>query len=138
MGFKETLARKYTEAYLKKYGDRLTQVQGRVLSFKAFTKTTLWIYNVITADILVKPENSKLVLKCRYKKKQWFKKPTFIQINQGHNVLIQGLKPKKGKSNKEASDTAIEIINVRNISTKQDLIPMDQDIKKVRQRQFIK
>ncbi len=34
MGFKEKLGSYYTEAYLKKYGDRITQVQGNVISAK--------------------------------------------------------------------------------------------------------
>lgn len=139
MGFKETLAKKYSEAYLNKYGDRLTQVQGHVLSVKMAAKTIFWIYNIITVDILVKPERSKTVLKCQYKKKKWFKKPDFIQLNQGNIVIIQGLKPKKSKKNKnEVADNLIEVLNIRNLTTKKDLIPVNQEVKKVQQRQYIK
>ncbi|MCX7695541.1 MAG: hypothetical protein N2Z71_07550 [Caloramator sp.] len=134
MSFRETLAKKYAETYYKKYGDRLTQFSGHVLSIKTTTKTILWIFNVLTVDIVVKPERSKAVIKCRYKAKKWFKMPSFIDVRQGHSVIIQGLKPKKGKESTEV----IQILNVRNLTTKVDLIPIDQKIQRVQQRQFIK
>jgi hypothetical protein len=134
MGFKETLAKRYADAYLKKYGDRLTQVQGHILSVKITTKTILWIYNILTVDILVKPERSKAVVRCQYKRKQWFKKPEFMQLNQGHVVLIQGLRGKKGKENSEI----IQVLNIRNMTTKKDLIPVEGNIKKIQQKQYIK
>lgn len=59
MGFKEKLGSYYTEAYLKKYGDRITQVQGNVISAKVEKKSILWILNKITVTLLVKPERSK-------------------------------------------------------------------------------
>lgn len=135
MSFRETLAKKYTDAYLKKYGDRLTQVQGHVLSVKVTTKTILWIYHIIKVDILIRPERSKTVIRSQYKKKQWFKKPEFMQLNQGNLVIIQGLKGKKGKENSEL----ISVINIMNLTTKKDLIPVDkQKLKRIQQRQFIK
>lgn len=134
MSFRETLAKKYAEAYFKKYGDRLTQISGHVLSVKTTTKTILWIFNILTVDIVVKPERSKAVIKCRYKVKKWFKMPSFIDLKQGHSVIIQGLKGKKGKENSDV----IQVLNVRNLSTKIDLIPVDQKIQKVQQKQFIK
>lgn len=137
MGFKETLAKKYADAYLKKYGDRLTQIQGHILSCKITTKTILWIYHIIKVDILVKPDRSKLIMKCFYKNKRWFKKPSFIQLNQGNTVIVQGLKPKKSKKGKENND-AVQILNVRNLTTKIDLIPIKQKVQRVQQRQFIK
>jgi hypothetical protein len=122
MGFKDILAKRYADAYLKKYGNRLTQVQGRILSVKTTTKSKFWIYNIITVDIIVKPENSKTITRCQFVKKRWFKKPTFMQLNQGHSVVIQGVKGKKGK---EASDV-VSILNVMNLTTKQDLVPTGQ------------
>ena len=44
MGFKDKLAKYYTESYIKKYGDRLAQVQGNVVSVKVEEKTILWIF----------------------------------------------------------------------------------------------
>lgn len=142
MGFKESLAKKYSEAYIQKYGDRLTQIQGHVLSVKIATKTILWIYNIIIVDVLVKPERSKSVVKCQFKKKKWFKKPKFIPLNQGNMVIVQGLKPKKAKEGKEEKkeqqEAAISILNVRNLTTKIDLIPVDSKIQRTQQRQYIK
>lgn len=134
MSFRDTLAKKYAESYLDRYGDRLTQVQGHVLSVKISTRTILWIYNILTVDILVKPERSKAVTRCQFKKKRWFKKPTFMNLRQGNLVVIQGLKGKKGKDNSDV----ISVLNVRNLTTKEDLVPVDQKVQKVQQRQFIK
>lgn len=134
MSFKEKLAKAYTNAYVDKYGDRLTQVQGHVLSVKITTKTILWIYNIIKVDVLVKPERSKAIARCQYKQKRWFKKPSFIQLSQGHLVVIQGLKGKKGKENSDV----LKILNVRNLTTKKDLVPVDQKVQRVRQRQQIR
>jgi hypothetical protein len=122
MGFKDMLAKRYADAYLKKYGDRITQVQGRILSIKITTKTILWIYHTLTADVLVKPEKSKFITRCQYVKKQWFKKPKFMQLVQGHSVVVQGVKGKKGKDNSEL----ISILNIMNMTTKQDLVPTGQ------------
>lgn len=134
MGFKETIAKRYADAYLKKYGDRLTQVQGHILSVKITTKTILWIYNVLKVDVLVKPERSKAIVRCQYKKNRWFKMPEFMQLNQGHVVLIQGVRGKKGKDHSDI----ISILNVRNLTTKKDLVPVEGKVQKVQQKQFIK
>lgn len=134
MGFKDTLAKKYADAYLTKYGDRLAQVQGHVLSVKILEKTVLGIFHKLQVDLVVKPERSKAVSRCQYKKNQWFKKPQFMQLNQGHLVIVQGLKGKKGKENRDV----LSIINVRNLTTKKDLVQTDQKVQKVQQKQFIK
>lgn len=130
MGFKDTLAKKYADAYLTKYGDRITQVQGRILSIKTSTKTKLLFHHFITVDILVKPDKSKNITRCQYIKKRWFKKPEFMQLSQGHSVVIQGVKGKKGKEDSEL----ITILNVMNLTTKQDLVatgqPQSERIKK--------
>lgn len=135
MGFKDKLAKHYTEAYLTKYGDRLTQVQGNVISVKVEEKSILWIFHKIIATLIVKPERSKSVIKCTFKKNRWFKKPEFIPIAQGNLVIVQGLKGKKGKENKES----IEIMNVRNLTTRKDLIPVEGDqVKRVQKIQRMK
>ncbi|OFI07532.1 hypothetical protein CLOACE_01360 [Clostridium acetireducens DSM 10703] len=135
MSFKEKLANYYTQSYLKKYGDRITQVQGNVVSIKLEEKSILWIFNKITATILLRPERSRTIVKCIYKKSRWFKKPKFIAINQGNLLVIQGLKGKKGKDNREQ----IDIVNIRNLTTKKDLVPLEgkaAEIKKVQQRKI--
>lgn len=123
MSFKEKLSQNYADAYLKRYGDRLTQVQGNAVSVKIEEKTILWIFHKIHVTILVRPERSKTVVKCIYKKNRWFKKPSFITVSQGNLLLIQGLKGKKGKGNREQ----VDVINIKNISTKKDLVPVKGD-----------
>ncbi|MHC6179398.1 hypothetical protein ACYUJ6_06020 [Clostridium sp. JNZ X4-2] len=130
MSFKEKIAQYYTKSYLKKYGDRLTQVQGTVISVKIKKKTILWIFNKLTVTLLVRPERSRNIVRCSYLKKKWFKKPEFIPVNQGNLVLIQGLKGKRGKENREY----VELINIRNMSTKKDLIPIEGKIPKVQRK----
>ena len=138
MGFREKLAKHYTEAYITKYGDRLAQVQGNVVSVKVEEKTILWLFHKITATLIVRPERSKGVVRCVYKKNKWFKKPEFLNINQGHLVIIQGLKAKKGKKAKDNKE-AIEIMNVMNLTTKKDLVPVDKSqLKKAQKVQRIK
>ena len=134
MGFKDMMAKKYADAYLKKYGDRITQVQGRILSVKIATKSILWIYHVLTVDIIVKPDSSKFITKCQFIKKQWFKKTKFMTLNQGNAVVIQGVKGKKGKENSEV----ISILNLMNLTTKEDLIPTGQPQSQRVKRQIVR
>ena len=42
-----------------------------------------------------------------------------MNINQGHLVIVQALKDKKVREN-------LKILNIRNLSNRQDLIPVDQ------------
>ena len=125
MGFTDKLNKYYAENYIKKYGDRLSQVQGNIVSVKVEEKTILWIFHKITAVLLVKPERSKNIVRCVYKKRKWFKKLDFIQLSQGNFVLVQGLKGKKGKENREE----LEIMNIRNLTTKRDLVPIEEEPK---------
>ncbi|WP_027624756.1 hypothetical protein [Clostridium lundense] len=121
MGFTDKINKYYAENYIKKYGDRLSQVQGNVISVKIEEKTILWIFHKLTATLLVKPDRSKNIVKCIYKKHRWFKKIDFIPVSQGNYVLVQGLKGKKGKENREQ----LEIMNIRNMTTRKDLIPLE-------------
>ncbi len=118
MGFKDTLTNYYMKSYLKKYGDRLTQTQGNVLSVKLSIKRYIWFFYILTATVVIKPERSKNVVKCIYKKKRLFKKPSFMNINQGHLVIVQALKDKKVREN-------LRVLNIRNLSNRQDLVPVD-------------
>ncbi|MCM8710996.1 hypothetical protein M2651_08150 [Clostridium sp. SYSU_GA19001] len=134
MSIKEKFAKYYTENFLKKYGERLTQIQGNVISVKIEEKTILWLFHKIKATLIVKPDRSKSVIKCVYQKNRWFKKPEFITINQGNLVIIQGIKGKKGKEDRET----ISIMNVRNLTTKKDLIPVEGKVQRVQKVQRIK
>jgi hypothetical protein len=134
MSIKEKFSKYYTDTYLKRYGDRITQVQGNVVSVKIEEKTILWIFHKLKAVLIVKPDRSKSVVKCVYNKNRWFKKPSFITINQGNLLIVQGLKGKKGKGEREA----ISIMNIRNLSTKKDLIPVEGKVQRVQKVQRIK
>lgn len=134
MSFKERIANFYTKSYLKKYGDRLTQMQGNVVSVKLEEKTILWIYHKLSVTLIIRPEKSKSIIKCVYKKNRWFKKPSFISMNQGNLVIVQGLKGKRGKENREK----VQIINVMNLTTKKDLVPVEGKPKRVQKIQRIK
>lgn len=135
MGLKQKLTEKYTSNYLSKYGDRLTQAQGKVMSIKIQEKVILWIFHKLTVSIVIKPDRSKNIVKCSYKKNRWFKKPEFITISQGHSLLIQGLKGEKGSSDREM----IQIMNVINLSNSEQLVPLEGDtLKKIQQAQKIK
>jgi hypothetical protein len=123
MGLKDKLTSSYTNAYLKRYGDRLTQTQGRVLSVKVDEKIYwkfLRIFSKLTVTILVKADGSKSIARCVFQKKRWFKKIHFISILQGQSVIIQGMKGKKGKEHREQ----IQVVNIRNLTTKKDLVPI--------------
>ena len=131
MGFKDKMTKYYSDAYMNKYGDRMTSVSGTVLSVKTEVKSILGIFNKLHVFLVVKPEVGKQVVKCEYKKNRWFKKPQFIDVNQGHKVIIMGLKGVKGKANSEN----ILVSNIANLTTKKDLHPFDHSqIKKARQQ----
>ena len=147
MGFKDKMTKYYSDAYMEKYGDRMTSVAGTILSVKTEVKSILGIFNklhvflVVKPEVgtqlkihvilVVKPEVGKQVVKCEYKKNRWFKKPQFIDVNQGHKVIIMGLKGVKGKANSEN----VLISNIANLTTRKDLHPFDHSqIKKARQQ----
>ena len=131
MGFKDKMTKYYSDAYMEKYGDRMTSVAGTILSVKTEVKSILGIFNKLHVFLVVKPEVGKHVVKCEYKKNRWFKKPQFIDVNQGHKVIIMGLKGVKGKANSEN----VLISNIANLTTRKDLHPFDHSqIKKARQQ----
>ena len=131
MGFKDNMTKYYSDAYMEKYGDRMTSVAGTILSVKTEVKSILGIFNKLHVFLVVKPEVGKQVVKCEYKKNRWFKKPQFIDVNQGHKVIIMGLKGVKGKANSEN----VLISNIANLTTRKDLHPFDHSqIKKARQQ----
>ena len=121
MGFKENLQARYTQSYLDKYGDRLTSIQGNVLSIKISQKRILWIFRKLLVTLIIRPERSKSIVKCVYRKNKWFKKIPFIPINQGNLVIVQGMKGKKGKDDRET----LTILNILNQTNKKDLIKTD-------------
>ncbi|MFL0251609.1 hypothetical protein ACJDT4_14395 [Clostridium neuense] len=123
MSFKEKMQKYYTDSFLKKNGDRITQLQGNIISVKVELKAVLWIFHKLTATVLVKPDRSRNIVRCVYKRNRWFKKPEFMTLNQGNLVIVQGLKSTTGK--KDDKKEYIQIMNIRNLSTKKDLIKID-------------
>ena len=131
MGFKDKMTKYYSDAYMEKYGDRMTSVSGTILSVKTEVKSILGIFNKLHVLLVVKPEAGKQVVKCEYKKNRWFKKPECIDLNKGHKVIVMGIKGEKGKKN---SDVVL-ISNIANLTTRKDLHPFDHSqIKKARQQ----
>ncbi|MGL5380864.1 hypothetical protein [Clostridium sp.] len=131
MGFKDKMTEYFSDAYMQKYGDRMTSATGTVLSVKIEEKNFLGIMRTIEAHILVKPEAGRGMIKSLYKKRRWFKKPEFIDIKQGHKVIIMGIQGEKGKDNSDV----MTITNIANLTTRKDLHPMDHSqIKKARQQ----
>jgi hypothetical protein len=136
MSLKEKLSSKFgnyfQNAYMQKYGDRITSVSGTILSVKLIEKSYI-IFNRLMVEMVVKPEVGKRVVKCWYKKNRWFKKPEFISVKQGHKVIIMGVTGDK-KSKKENSQE-VQIMNILNLTTKKDLIPIDHSqLKRSRQQ----
>lgn len=123
MSLKEKMQKYYTDSFLKKNGDRITQLQGNIISVKVELKAVLWIFHKLTATVLVRPDRSRNIVRCIYKRNRWFKKPEFMTLNQGNLVIVQGLKSTAGK--KDDKKEYIQIMNIRNLSTKKDLIKMD-------------
>ena len=131
MGFKDKMTQYYSDADMEKYGDRMTSGAGTILSVKTEVKSILGIFNKLHVFLVVKPEVGKQVVTCEYKQNNWFKKPQFIDVNQGHKVIIMGLKGVKGKANSEN----VLISNIANLTTRKDLHPFDHSqIKKARQQ----
>ena len=136
MGLKEKLSSKFgnyfQNAYLQKYGDRLTSISGTVLSVKFIEKSYI-IFNILMVEMVIKPEVGNKIIKCWYKKNRWFKKPEFIQVKQGNKVIVMGVTG--DKNNKKENSQEVQIMNLLNLTTKKDLVPIDHSqIKKSRQQ----
>lgn len=130
--FSGKLGSYFQNAYLKRYGDRMTSISGTVLSVKFIEKNYV-IFNRLMVEMVVKPEIGKNVVKCWYVRNRWFKKPEFITVKQGHKVIIMGVTGEKNKKKENAQQ--IQIMNVLNLTTKKDLVPVDHSqIKKQRQQ----
>lgn len=131
MSLKEKINNNMKNAYLKKYGDRITNVQGNVISVTIERKKVLWIFNKLRVMVLVRPDRSKAIVKCVYVKSRFLKSPQFMNLSKGNLVIIQGLKGKKGKNDREL----VSIVNIKNLTTKKDLFVVkgQPEMKKVRQ-----
>jgi hypothetical protein len=118
MAFRDTLNEMMQKRYLKKYGDRMTALRGNIVSIKVTEKTFLFIVHNLRVNIVLKPERSKNIVRCYFKKRTWFKKYNLLNLQTGHLIVVQGLKDKKGE--------AVEILNIQNLTTKKSIIDVDQ------------
>lgn len=142
MGIREKMKKKQEQMILDKYGDRITALQGVLLSIKPIeVKSFLFFIHTIKVSFVIKLDKSRMsmntgrdksVISCIYKKRTFFKKPKFISLSPGNSVLVYGLKAllkgKKGEPNKEY----VQIMNVQNLNTKESLTPMP-DVKTTQQ-----
>ena len=131
MGFKEKLEDYQRESFIDKHGDRLAPIYGNVLSIKIDRKKILFFHK-LEVNIVVKPARTKNISRARFKKSAFFNEPQFMDVKQGNEVLIQGLKGDKGKDDAEI----INIMNLVNITNKTQLVDsgvsVDEIIKQVR------
>jgi hypothetical protein len=118
MSFKSDLNEMMQKRYLKKYGDRMAALRGNIINVKITCKTFLFFIHNLRVDILLRPERSKNIVRCYFKKRTWFKKFNLINLQTGHLIVIQGLKDKKGE--------AIEALNIQNITTKKSIIDVEE------------
>ncbi|HBM81854.1 MAG: hypothetical protein QME45_02965 [Clostridiales bacterium] len=123
MGFRDTLNQMVQDRYLKKYGDRMTAQRGNIVNIKITEKRFLFLIHILKVNILLRPERSRNIVRCHFKKITWFKKYNLINLQMGHLIIVQGLKDKKGE--------AIEILNIQNLTTRKSII----DIDKLKQKQ---
>lgn len=117
MGIKDKFEEYQMENFLEQHGDRLTPVYGNVLSVKVDREKKFFLWHVMNASVVVKPMGAKHVVRCQYKK-SGFKMPEFINVRQGNEVLIQGMKGERGK---EASEV-VKIMNLVNITDRTQLV----------------
>ncbi|KPU44052.1 hypothetical protein OXPF_22180 [Oxobacter pfennigii] len=129
MGFKDTLNDMLQQRFLKKYGDRLTGLRGNIVSVKVTEKTFLFFIHNLRVDILLRPERSKNIARCYFKKRTFFKKFNMIHLQVGNLVLIQGIKEKNSET--------VEAMNIQNLTTKKSIIDVDQP-KQKQQRKIIR
>lgn len=122
----------FQDAYMQKYGDRLASLSGTILSVK-ITEKNYFIFHKIIVEMIIKPEVGRKVVKCWYKKNRWFKKPEFISVKQGHKVIVMGVNGEK--DSKKENSQEVQIMNILNLTTKKDLVPVDHSqIRKSRQQ----
>lgn len=133
MGIKNKFEDYQMEVFMDQYGDRLIPVYGNVLSIKVNRKKKFFLWNTLNVSMVVKPQGSRNVQRCTYRK-SGFKVPPFMEIRQGNEVMVQGLKADKAKS-KDPQDT-IEIMNIINITDRTQLVegdvPVDEIIKSIK------
>lgn len=118
MGIKDKLEEYQRDTFLEKHGDRIAPILGNVLSIKVERKKKFFIFHILEVNMVVKPQRSKNVVRCQYKKKAFFNEPTFMDVAMGNEVLVQGMKGEKGKNGAEI----VTIMNLVNFSNDTQLV----------------
>lgn len=130
MKLTEKLQDNYKKSFFEKNGDRITGVQGNILATKIVTqKSILWLYHKFVISFVVKPEKSSAIVKCEYKKNQFFSKPSFINLSVGNYVLVSGLKSLK-------KEEVIEVVQIQNFTTKKEFPDTGNFVPVKRTQQF--
>lgn len=129
MGFRDNLNKELQNRYLKKYGDRMTALRGNIVNIKIAEKSFLFFIHNLRVDILLRPERSKNIVRCYYKKRTWFKKSNLLNLQNGHLIVVQGLRDKKGE--------AIQIMNIQNLTTKKSIIDPETLKQKQQTQKFV-
>lgn len=127
MGIKDKLEEYQRDNFMEQYGDRITPVLGNLLAVKIERKTKFFLWHTLLVSLVVKPQNSKNVVRAQYKKGKFLKDPEFIALRQGNQVLVQGVKGDKGK---EAAET-VNIMNVVNLTDKTQLVQGDVSVDEI-------
>ncbi len=127
MGIKDKLEEYQRDTFLEQYGDRITPVLGNLLSVKIERKTKFLVWHTLLVSLVIKPQSSKNVVRAQYKKGKFMKDPEFIELKQGNQVLVQGVKGDKGK---EAAET-VTIMNVVNITDRTQLVQGDISVDEI-------
>lgn len=126
MSFRDSLNQAMQDRYLKKYGDRMTALRGNIINIKITEKRFLFFIHNLRVDILLRPERSKNIVRCYYKRRTWFKKYNLLNLQNGHLIIVQGLRDKKGE--------AIQILNIQNLTTKKSIINAEELKQQQKQR----
>lgn len=129
MGIKNKFEEYQMETFMEQHGDRITPVYGNVLSVKIDRSKKFLFRHVLNVNLVVKPVGSRNVARCKYSK-SGFKAPPFIDVRQGNEVLVQGLKGDKNKKSKDSSEV-ITIMNVVNITDRTQLVEGEMSVDEI-------
>lgn len=127
MGFKEKLEQYQRDTFMEQYGDRISPIMGNLLSVKIERKVKFLIWHTLNVNLVIKPQGQKNIARAQYKKGKFFKDPDFIELKQGNQVLVQGV---KGEPGKEAAEV-VTIMNVVNFTDKTQLVEGEMTVDEI-------
>lgn len=130
MGIKDKFDDYQKEMFMDQYGERMTPLYGHVLSIKVDRKKKFFLWHTLDVSLVLKPVGSRNVQRCSYRKKGFKLKP-FIDIKQGNEVLVQGLKNDKTKTKTKDLQDTIVIMNIVNITNRTQLVEGDVSVDEI-------